>query len=550
MKKFSFRESTVARLRELETASPPRAIGVLDAGDLQVMYDRRAALGELADKESASDAEVRARAEQAGKTSRTLWTWLRAYRAHGLAGLAPKRRADAGAYHNISDEVVDLVRGIRLSNKDWPVRAVYELAIEMAAKLGISAPSRRQVRRICKEISPVVKLLADKRDKQFRNGFRFTYPQQHNGVKYQIDHNFVDVLVRDLRDPKYCATREEVRPWLTLVIDAASRHVIAYTFSYDPPYRHTTAGVIRKALLASPGGIPQEIWMDNGKDLVASHVSQLIEAYDIELHVCQPHEPQERGIIERFFKTLNTRLWSKLPGYVSSNVTERNPSARAELTMDDLKRELESFLEVYHAEVHESLGMSPNEYWEQNCFALPVTAIRELDSLLLEEDVRKVLKVGIKFGGRTYWHRDLATIVSRQVRIRADTRYEPPDEIEVFFDDRWLCTAFAQDSKRGLAVSRSEIAEAKRSQKEAAQVEISDAQMHLKEAEEKIAKSQEAPNSGAISETDTSADATPPPADSLDLPQQSKPRVVGPTRKPGDDFLDMVYRKTVVDGDE
>ena len=204
---------------------------------------------------------------------------------------------------------------------------------------------------------PVVKLLADKRDKAFRNRFRFTYPQQHNGVKYQIDHNFVDVLVRDLRDPKYRATSGEVRLWLTLVIDAASRHVIAYRFSYDPPYRHTTASVIRKALLASPGGIPQEIWMDNGKDLVASHVgSRLIEAYDIELHVCRPHEPEERGIIERFFGTLNTRLWSKLPGYVSSNVTDRNPTARAELTIDDLKRELESFLDVYHAEVHESLG--------------------------------------------------------------------------------------------------------------------------------------------------------------------------------------------------
>ena len=217
------------------------------------MYDRRTELGNLADKEDVSDAEVKTRAKEVGKSSRTLWTWLSAFRVDGLSGLVPKKRSDAGSYHNISSDVIDLVRAIRLTNPDWSTRAVLEEAERKLAKLGASPPSMWQVRRICQDISPAVKALADKRVNEFRNRYRFTYPREHSGVSYQIDHNRVDVLVCDMRQPKYRAASGEVRPWLTVVIDAASRRVIAFKFSYDPPNRHTVAGAIRISLLAKRG---------------------------------------------------------------------------------------------------------------------------------------------------------------------------------------------------------------------------------------------------------------------------------------------------------
>jgi len=50
-----------------------------------------------------------------------------------------------------------------------------------------------------------------------------------------------------------------------------------------------------------------------------------------------PRHPEGRARAERDFETLNTRLWSTLPGYVNSNTTARNPSARAVLTPMELE---------------------------------------------------------------------------------------------------------------------------------------------------------------------------------------------------------------------
>jgi hypothetical protein len=66
---------------------------------------------------------------------------------------------------------------------------------------------------------------------------------------------------------------------LTLVIDSASRLIMAGRFSYDPPDRFMVATAIRDAMLTDDhkpfGGVPDEIWVDNRKDLIAQHVRQL-----------------------------------------------------------------------------------------------------------------------------------------------------------------------------------------------------------------------------------------------------------------------------------
>jgi transposase InsO family protein len=92
--------------------------------------------------------------------------------------------------------------------------------------------------------------------------------------------------------------------------------------------------------------VPDEIWIDNGKDLVAHHVYQLAEGLGIKLVPGPPHEPQIRGIVERLHETLDTRLWSTLPGYVGSNVVERNPKAKAELTITQLNEHFRAFIDA------------------------------------------------------------------------------------------------------------------------------------------------------------------------------------------------------------
>ncbi len=205
--------------------------------------------------------------------------------------------------------------------------------------------------------------------------------------------------------------------------------------SYDEPNRFTVAAAIREAMLGGLaneasehkpiGGIPDEIWIDNGKDLVARHVYQLVEGLGIKLVPGPPHEPEIRGIVERLHRTLDTRLWSTLPGYVGSNVVERNPKAKADLTISQLDERFRAFIDRYHNEVHSETGQTPLEFWQLNATPIPVDEplLRLLDMLLKEPATRKVHKDGIKYAAERYWHPELSVLVGEDVLVRAAPHY-------------------------------------------------------------------------------------------------------------------------------
>ncbi len=194
-----------------------------------------------------------------------------------------------------------------------------------------------------------------------------------------------------------------------------------------------------------------------------------------------PHYPELRGIIERFHETLDTRLWATLPGYVGANVVERNPKAKAELLLSELDQRFRTFIDRYHQEVHSATGQTPLQFWQEHATQIPVNE-RLLDVLLKEAAQRRVLKEGIKYLGRIYWHADLATLVGEDVLVRAAPSYMAPDELEVYCGEQWRCTAFALDSAKGLALPRSVVTEAQRHQRETARRRIAKAQARAKEA--------------------------------------------------------------------
>lgn len=466
-------------------------LGVLDENALQEVFDRREKLGELADKLHVSAKKVKQRAQEVGVSPSTLWGYLRDYRKYGLAGLAPRVRSDKGESHGITPQMREIVMGIRLSNKDYSAKAVHKESCKRASALGEAAPTLWQVRQICKEIPSPVKERADGRHDKFRSRSRLTYPLRADGIIYQIDHTPVDVLTKDLRNKPYRNASEEARLWLTLLIDYRSRLVLGAHFGYEHPDRVAVAHVIHDALVVSDehpyGGIPNEIWIDNGKELNAYYIQQLVREMGIILHTCAPHQPQLKGIVERFFGTLNTRLWSTLPGYVSSNTVERNPTAKAKLTAAELVDRFWKFADEYHHEIHSETEQTPIECWQQHCFAEPAD-LRKLDVLLLEPDSRKVTKQGIEYKNRIYWHAALATLVHADVLVRSVPSPFAPDEIEVYHDGHWMCTAFAIDSDRGMSIAPDQIRSAQRDQRDYIRKKIDGARTSLKLIDQEIAK--------------------------------------------------------------
>ena len=521
---------------------PLRALGALDDAALEETFRRRSLLGEIAEQPKVSRAQVEARAKVIHTSPSTLWHYLQCYRAYGLPGLAPQDRSDKGGHHGISEEMQELVRGVRFSQPGKSVRAVHEATGKRAQELGEDEPSLWQVRTILAQIPHPEQLLADQLEDDFRNRYEVTRRMEHTRrnsylISYQIDHTLVDVLVKDIRDENLQTPSKMIRPWLTTCIDSRSRLLMAAVFGYDRPDRHTVATAIRDAVLVSVGkpygGIPHEIWVDNGKELLSHHIEQLTQELHIMLQPCAPHRPQQKGIVERFFGTLNTRLWSTLPGYVASNTVDRDPNAKAALTLAELEELFWDFIDEYHQETHSQTGESPLEYWTKHCYAEPADP-RLLDTLLKEPTERSVVRDGIHHHTRIYWHAAFATLVGERVLVREEPLYRPPDEIEVFsLKKEWICTAFATDSILGQAVTREDIIAAKHEQRKHLRGRIRQAREAVEAADgeiaarqmEKAATTPEAAQSTSEETVVQSEEATPPltppkkagPQDLLDL---------------------------------
>ncbi|HEU5379807.1 MAG TPA: hypothetical protein VFV38_30665, partial [Ktedonobacteraceae bacterium] len=368
--------------------------GSLTEADLEEIQRKRGILGKLARKEHLTNEEVKKRADQKQVSERTIRTYWHDFRTYGFLGLAPQHRPDQDHHYKISPRMIGIIEGIRLSHVDFPVRATWEEACKRAHLLGEVEPTLWQVRSIIKAIPDAVKFLADRREKEFRNHSRLTHRVDWSGqpCTILIDHvHPLHILVKDQRRAPWRAESGEIRPYMCLALERGGRLVPAVRFSYDPPDRYMVGACFRDLLRASPLKpfvvTPYEACVDNGRDLISHYVWQLTMGLGIILHPGFPHDPEARGAIERFFETLNTRLLAKLPGYTGSNTTERNPTAKAELTLAQLAAEIEAFLVTYNHEEHTEIGQSPWAYWEEHFVEDPPDE-RLLDMLLKEPDDR------------------------------------------------------------------------------------------------------------------------------------------------------------------
>ncbi len=387
-----------------------------------------------------------------------------------MQGLAHRERSDA-RHSTLSDRMEGIITYVRLTNKDATYRFIREKAGERARKIGESEPSDWQIRYVLDRIPKAVLALADGRENKFRNGSRITFLLTYDGseIVIQVDWTLVDVLVKDLRQPGVRSPSGETRLYLLRAKECSSRGSPAARFLYDRPNKFDVAALIRDVLIRSErnpfGGKFNRLDVDNGPELISDMVQFICAELHIDMPRDSPRHPEGRARAERDFGMLNTRLWSTLLGYVNSNTTARNPSAKAVLTPMELEDKYWEFMAIYHNEPQEELGgKTPIEFYHEHCFAEPVDP-RLLDTLLLEPVDRVVRKEGIQLDNRIYWHENLGDIVNQPVLVRAAPAYKAPDEIEVFYDGTWFCTAVAIDSPKGRAIPREQIAAAQHTQR-------------------------------------------------------------------------------------
>lgn len=197
-----------------------------------------------------------------------------------------------------------------------------------------------------------------------------------------IDHTRVDAWA--VVEDEYGRLVMTERPWLTLAIDVYSRMIVGAVMSFEPPSVYSAMLCLRQIVRAKEFlieryghhkgatdgyGKPTTIVMDNGWEFSGISMQSVCEGAGIHVMWAPVGTPKFKAIVERFFRTLNERVWHRLGSGIpfKPQVMQElglDPRAKAIYRLDYLTARMwDGIVNTYHVEVHSDLNMAPAEKW-------------------------------------------------------------------------------------------------------------------------------------------------------------------------------------------
>lgn len=264
----------------------------------------------------------------------TLERWLYAYRAEGLNGLRPKRRSDRGYAQELSDELRTLLLEIRREHPAASVPLILRTLID-EGRLNEGCVSEPTVRRLY--AAHGLQRCASKSAK---------HPDRVR-LRWQVDepgalwHGDVCHLTNCLVAGKSTTVR------IHGLLDDASRYGIALEAHYTER-EADMLGVMVDSLRRH--GRPDALYLDNGATYRGSILQVVCARLGIGLLHARPYDPQARGKMERFWRTLREGCLDFI-GEVSC--------------LADINERMQAFLDKhYHRAPHAGMmGMSPSKVY-------------------------------------------------------------------------------------------------------------------------------------------------------------------------------------------
>lgn len=297
----------------------------------------------------------------------TLRHWLYLFRKFGLPGLRASVRKDKGKT-SLSPSFQDALIRMRNEHPAWTVIRI----LEHLEKEGIwngRRPSRTAIYRFTSS------------HKLNRNPLK--PPEPVHTFEYV---NFGDLWMADfMHGPKVRVGRKEKKSYLHVIIDDATRYIVAANFHLA----EDTKALISDLMLAVQRfGIVRRLYTDNGAAFRSRHLAHVAARLCISLPHTPAYRPQGRGKIERLFRSVRDGL----------------VTGRPRTSLDKFNRDLDAWVSQYHRRFHSSLGMSPLDKKTQCKNSLKkLDDISNIDVLFRMEDTKIIYSNGcIRIGGCYY----------------------------------------------------------------------------------------------------------------------------------------------------
>ena len=357
----------------------------------------------------------------------TIRHWLKRYRTGGFDALLPKPRADRGRSRTLPPEVVERLLSIKEANPALSVRLVIRevLAGETLPPDLRLAPST--VHRLLSRHG-LIRRNAEQPGGQDRRRFAF----EHAGELWMSDVMHGPSVRLDGRSKR--------KTYLIAFLDDATRVIpyCAFTFSENTA---TFLPLLKQAILRR--GFPARLYVDNGSNYRSHHLALVCAKLGIALIHARPFQPQGKGKIERFFRTLRAQMLTRLTD--------------ADLhSLEALNRRLAGWIEgEYHHTPHHGLdGETPLERWTQSAEQVRFPAPDlDLEDLFLFEAKRKVNKDRtVSLAGIIYEVE--AALVGAKVTLRYDPLAPPGRALQVWHEGRQIQLAKPVDLAANCLVKR------------------------------------------------------------------------------------------------
>jgi len=351
-----------------------------------------------------------------GRTSigvRTLQRWVKDYLDHGLPGLEPVERQDAGRERALTPDVLTLAVALRREKPGCSVRQLIE-TLELAGKVQRGQLKRSTLAEALIRAGCSRQALAPKKETFRRFG------AEHRNQSWQGDAQHTMQL------PHPALPGRNRKVYLLAWIDDFSRQVFGQFYFEEKGPR--LEDCLKRAILRY--GIPQQIYVDNGAIYSSKHLERVCAKLTIRLSHSRPYRPQGRGKIEKFFRFVDQSFLPEAQALLNSGELR---------TLDQLNELFWAWLDVaYLSRVHSATKQTPRDRFEQDAEPLrridPVT----LREVFLWEELRTVDKTGcFSLHGNTY-----ETEIGL-ARLQVLLRYDPYDltQIQVWHDEKRFADA-------------------------------------------------------------------------------------------------------------
>ena len=290
----------------------------------------------------------------------TIRGWLSDYRRGGFDALVPKVRCDAGSGRSVPQELVDLLCETKEQHPDYSVTLVIDQVTKSSTipEGVVLAPST--VHRLLSRAGLMQKKQGEPTTKDRR---RFAYDKAGELWMSDVMHG-----------PAVTVAGRQRKTYLLALLDDATRMIPYAAFALSENAT-TFLGVLEQGIRRR--GLPKRLYVDNGAAFRSQHLGLVCAKLGITLIHARPYQPQGKGKMERWFRTVRLQLLPTL-----------QPEDRRDL--EAINRRLWAWVEgEYHRSPHRGLdGATPADAWATCSDEVRLPSTEIADHFLFEQKRR------------------------------------------------------------------------------------------------------------------------------------------------------------------